>query len=128
MQVQVSTDNHVEGSEELTRHVETIVDGALGRFSDWITRVEVQISDESSSSKARENDKRCVMEARPASLQPITVSHQGATLDQALKGCAKKLARLLNDTAERLGDPKGRTSCAGDHSSQAESIIRGTNP
>jgi hypothetical protein len=70
--------------------------------------------DESSSSKARDDDKRCVMEARPAGLQPITVSHQGATLDQALNGCANKLVRLLDGTAGRLGDPKGRTSYGGD--------------
>jgi len=114
MNIQVSTDNHIEGSEELTRQVEGVVEGSLGRFGEWITRVEVQLSDESSSSKARDNDKRCVMEARPAGLQPISVSHQGATLDQALKGSAKKLARLLNDTAGRLGDPKGRTSYGGD--------------
>ncbi len=114
MHVEVSTDNHVEGGEELTREVGAVVESALGRFRAWITRVEVQLSDQSSHSKARDNDKRCVMEARPASLQPITVSHQGATMDQALKGCAKKLARLLNDTAGRLGDPKGRTSFARD--------------
>ncbi|HUE71553.1 MAG TPA: HPF/RaiA family ribosome-associated protein [Pirellulaceae bacterium] len=120
MQVQVSTDNHIEGGEELSRQVEAVVEDALGRFSDWITRVEVQLSDESSSSKARDNDKRCVMEARPANLQPIIVSHQGATLDQALKGCAKKLSRILNDTAGRLGDPKGRTSYAGDQTSQED--------
>lgn len=114
MQVQVSTDNHVEGGAELTRHVETVVESALGRFNDWVTRVEVQLSDQNSTSKAHGNDKRCVMEARPAGLQPVTASHQGATLDQALKGCAKKLTRLLNDTAGRLGDTKGRTSYAGD--------------
>lgn len=114
MQVQVNTDNHIKGGEELTREVEAVVEGALGRFSDWITRVEVQLSDESSSSKGGNNDKRCVMEARPASLQPIIATEQGATLDQALKGCAKKLARLLSDTAGRLGDHKGRTSFAGD--------------
>jgi hypothetical protein len=114
MHVQVSTDNNIEGGDGLNREVEAVVESALGRFSDWITRVEVQLSDQSSSSKARDNDKRCVMEARPSSLQPITVSHQGATMDQALKGCARKLARLLNDTARRLGDPKGRTSFARD--------------
>lgn len=114
MHIEVSTDNQIEGGEELTRQVEAVVEGALGRFSDWITRVEVHLSDESSSSKVRDNDKRCVMEARPANLQSIAVSHQGATLDQALKGAAKKLARLLNDTAGRLGDPKGRTSYGGD--------------
>jgi len=34
MQVQISTDNHVAGGEELPREVEAVVEGALGRFSD----------------------------------------------------------------------------------------------
>jgi len=113
MIIQVSTDNHIEGSDELTRQVETILDGTLGRFGEWITRVEVQLSDESSSSKSRDNDKRCVMEARPAGQQPVSVRHQGATVDQALKGRVKKLVRLLDDTKGRLEDPKGNTSFAG---------------
>jgi len=113
MNIQVSTDNHIEGSEELTRQVENVVEGSLGRFGEWITRVEVQLSDESSSSKSRDNDKRCVMEARTAGQQPVSVSHQGATVDQALKGSVKKLVRLLDDTMGRLDDPKENTSYAG---------------
>ena len=35
-------------------------------------------------------------------------------MDQALKGCVKKLERLLDDTKGRLYDPKGNTSYAGD--------------
>ena len=112
MQIQVNTDNHIEGSAELTRQVEAVVEGALARFSDRITRVEVHLTDESSSSKARDNDKRCVM--RLAGLQPITVSHQGAALEQALDGAADKLAKTLDRTLWRLDDPKGRTSYGGD--------------
>jgi len=114
MQVQVSTDNHIEGGEELTRQVEAVVEGALGRFSDRITRVEVHLTDENSSSKSGDNDKRCVMEARPAGHQPITVSDQGASLEQALDGAADKLEKTLRRTFGRLDDPKGRTSYGGD--------------
>jgi len=114
MQVQVSTDNHIEGGEELTRKVEAVVEGALGRFGDRITRVEVHLSDENSSSKFGDNDKRCVMEARPAGHQPITVSDQGASLEQALDGAADKLEKTLRRTFGRLDDPKGRTSYGGD--------------
>jgi ribosome-associated translation inhibitor RaiA len=114
MQIQVNTDNHIEGSAELTRQVKAVVEEALARFSDRITRVEVHLTDESSSSKARDNDKRCVMEARLAGLQPITVSHQGAALEQALDGAADKLAKTLDRTLWRLDDPKGRTSYGGD--------------
>ncbi len=115
MQIQVNTDNHIEGSAELTRQVKAVVEEALGaHFSDRITRVEVHLTDGSSSSKARDNDKRCVMEARLAGLQPITVSHQGAALEQALDGAADKLAKTLDRTLWRLDDPKGRTSYGGD--------------
>ena len=110
MQIQVNTDNHIEGGAELTRQVEAVVEGTLGRFARQITRVEVHLTDESSSAKARDNDKRCVMEARLRGLQPIAVSHQGATLEQALDGAADKLEQTLDRTLGRLADSKGRTS------------------
>ncbi len=101
MQIQVSTDNHTVGSAELTRQVEAVVEGALGRFGDRITRVEVHLSDENSSQKLGDNDKRCVMEARLAGLQPITVSHQGSSLEQAFAGAADTLEKTLKRTLER---------------------------
>ena len=114
MQIQVNTDNHIEGGVELTRQVEAVVEGALGRFAERITRVEVHLTDENSSQKSSENDKRCVMEARLAGLQPITVSDQGGSVEQALDGAADKLAKTLDRTLGRLDDAKGRTSYGGD--------------
>jgi ribosome-associated translation inhibitor RaiA len=114
MQIQVNTDNHTVGSDGLTRHVESVVEGALGQFGDRITRVEVYLTDENGSRKAGENDKRCVMEARLAGLQPITVSNDGASLEQALSGAADKLEKTLKRALGRLDDPKGRTSYAGE--------------
>ena len=114
MQIQVNTDNHTAGSADLTRQVESVVEGALGRFSDRITRVEVHLSDQSSSTKSRDNDKRCVMEARLAGLQPITVSADGSSLEHALSSAADKLEKTLKRTLGRLDDPKGRTSYAGE--------------
>jgi len=114
MQIQVNTDNNIKGSEELTRHVEAVVEGALGRFGDRITRVEVHLSDESSSAKSRDNDNRCVMEARLGGLQPITVTHDAASVEQAFDGAADKLEKTLERTLGRLHDSKGRTSAGGD--------------
>ena len=114
MQIQVNTDSHIAGGEALTRQVESAIGGALGRFGDRITRVEVHLIDESSSAKSSDNDKRCVLEARLAGLRPITVSHQGATLDQALDGAAETMVRTLDRALGRLEDPKGRTSYGGD--------------
>ena len=98
----------------MTGRVQDVVEDEIGRFGDRITRVEVHLSDENSSEKTGDNDKRCVMEARLAGLQPITVSDEGPSLEAAVDGAAGKLEKILKRTLERLDDPKGRTSYAGD--------------
>jgi ribosome-associated translation inhibitor RaiA len=47
---------------------------------------------------------RCLLEARLAGLQPVTVSHQAATMEQAVDGAVDKLKRSLDSTLERLGE------------------------
>ena len=64
MQVLINTDSHVASSAELTNEVEAVLQHALGRFSERITRAEVYFSDENSSDKSGDADKRCVVEAR----------------------------------------------------------------
>jgi hypothetical protein len=47
MQVQLRAHSSVEGSEGLTAHVTTMLQSALSRFSERITRVEVRLGDDS---------------------------------------------------------------------------------
>jgi ribosome-associated translation inhibitor RaiA len=103
MQIQINTDHNIEGHEALAAQVRGIVEGALRRISDHITRVEVHLSSESS-----QHDNRCMMEARLEGRQPIAVTHRAATLDQAVDGAADKLARLIESTLGRLRDQKSR--------------------
>ena len=105
MQIQVNTDHSIKGHEALAAQVSGVVESALSRFSDHITRVEVHLSDESGH-KSSQHDKRCMMEARLEGRQPIAVTHQAATLDQAVDGAADKLARLIESTLGRLHDQK----------------------
>jgi ribosome-associated translation inhibitor RaiA len=84
------------------------VESALSRFSDHITRVEVHLNDENSDKKGGNDDMRCMMEARLEGRQPITVTHQAATLDQAVDGAADKLAGLIESTLGRLRDQQRR--------------------
>ena len=114
MQIQVNTDNHTAGSADLTRQVESKLENALSRFGERVTRVEVHLTDENGRQKIGDNDKRCVLEARLAGLQPITVSADGSSPEQALNGAADKLEKTLDRTLGRLEDPKGRTSYSGD--------------
>ena len=114
MQIQVNTDKHIQGSAELTTQVEATLEGALARFSDRITRVEVQLSDENGSQKSGSNDKRCVLEARLTGMQPIKVSADSSSHEHALDGAAKNLSKILTRTLDRLDDPRGRISYAGE--------------
>jgi hypothetical protein len=61
------------------------VESALSRVSDHIMRVEVHLSDENSV-KDSQDDMRCMMETRLESRQPVAVTHQAATLDEAVEG------------------------------------------
>jgi ribosome-associated translation inhibitor RaiA len=101
MQILVNTDSHIVGTAKLTEEVEAVVGQALARYGDRITRVEVFLSDENSGQKFGDSDKRCVIEARLGGLQPITVSHKGSSLDQAIDGAADKLEKTLKRTLGR---------------------------
>ena len=103
MHIQINTDSNIEGREELASHVKGVVESALSRFSDRITRVEVHLSDQNSD-KSGQDDKRCMMEARIEGRQPTAVTHEAATLDQAVDGAADKLKSSLESTFERLRD------------------------
>ena len=48
MLIQVNHDNHIQGSAGLTQAICAIIEGQLARFGEQITRVEVQLSDETS--------------------------------------------------------------------------------
>ncbi len=113
MQVQVNTDHNVRGSEQLDLHIRSTVQASLGRFGEWITRVEVHLSDDNGD-KSRGDDKRCLMEARPAGMQPVVVTHVAGTIDEAVEGAVERLEGLLDGTFDKLHDPKGRPSLGED--------------
>ena len=102
MLIQINTDSNIEGDDTLAQQVEAVVRNTLDRLSEQITRVSIHLSDENSDKKFGAEDKRCLLEARLAGLQPISVSHQAATLEQAVEGAVEKLKRSLDSTLGRL--------------------------
>jgi hypothetical protein len=113
MQIQVNTDDNVEGRDDLTRQVEAEIRKTLGRFSEQVTRVEVHLSDENAG-RSGAADKRCLLEARLEGRQPEAVSHTAGSLPEAFAGAAQKMKRLLDGTLGRLGDRNGRRTIRGD--------------
>lgn len=112
MQIQVNTDHNIEGNEQFASHVKSVVESALDRFSERITRVEVHLSDENGG-KDGQADKRCAMEARLEGRQPTAATHHAATVDQAIDGAADKLASSIESTLGRLHDQNGHRKASG---------------
>lgn len=104
MLVQVNTDSNIEGASALAEQVEAALRDHLDHHSQQITRVEVHLRDENSDKKFGTRDMRCLLEARLAGLQPISVSHRAASLEQAIEGAAEKLRRSLDRSLGRLAD------------------------
>jgi ribosome-associated translation inhibitor RaiA len=103
MKIQINSDNHITGREALVEQAEATVTSALGHLAEQITRVEVHLSDENGE-KTGVRDKRCMMEARLEGHQPIAVTDEADSLDEAIAGAADKLKRSLDHTLGRVHD------------------------
>ncbi len=63
MQIQINTDENINGGQELSSQISAEIYARLERFSSHITRIEVHLSDEDGD-KSGGSDKRCLIEAR----------------------------------------------------------------
>ena len=121
MQIQINPDHHIEGSEARDAWARSVVESALDRVGDAITRVEVHFNLESGG-KPGAGEKRCMVEARLSGLPPIAVTHHAGELDVALNGAVHKLVHALDHAAGRenrhardprtlpVGDPTGEST------------------
>jgi hypothetical protein len=109
MLIQVNTDTNIEGGDKFVAYVEAEMDRLLSRFRDHLSRLEIHLSDENGG-KPGANDKRCILEARRSGHSALVVRHDGATLEEAWTGAAKKLVHALESDLGRDADHKGAAS------------------
>jgi ribosome-associated translation inhibitor RaiA len=100
MKVQINTDKNIEGSDRLETYFSSEIEKVLSRFDDKVTRVEVHFGDENSG-KFGLNDKRCLIEARPANMQPIAVTEHAETIEKAFNGALEKTKKMLATAFEK---------------------------
>ena len=120
MQVQVHTDDHIQGGESLAQWITDEAKTRLTRFQDHVTRLEVFLSDVDAG-KSGANDKRCRIEARVNGRQPVTVTHEADKMANAFIGASDKLTRAIDADLGRLKDRNGRATIrtvAGDEESE----------
>lgn len=100
MQIQI---NNQRGGAALATTVTGMLEPALARFSEHVTRLEVHITDENGK-KGGKDDKRCVMEARMEGQKPVAVVENAPTVMQAVQGAIDKLLRMLDRTVGKQQD------------------------
>jgi ribosome-associated translation inhibitor RaiA len=107
MQVQVHTDDHIQGGESLAQWVQDETKTRLARFVETVTRVEAFLSDVDAG-KSGTNDKRCRLEARVAGRPPVTVTADADKMAAAFTDAVDKLIRALDTELGRAKDRNGR--------------------
>ena len=109
MLIEVRTDGNIQGSEQLSDHVKTVVHAALDRFGDRIRRIDVHLSDEIGS-KIGHGDKCCMIEARRDRREPIIVTHRDTTMDRAIHSAVHSLKNSIESAfGKETGSAHRRT-------------------
>jgi len=122
MQIQVHSDNHIEGSARLVEWVSASVASKLERFDDELTRIVVHLHDDNGA-KAGAHDKRCQIEARPKGLQPLSVTHKAESLEQAIDGSIEKLHHALEHQFGKLRNKRATPLQADDASDISQDAL-----
>ena len=112
MKVLVHTDRNIHIDEGIEGRIEGELTSALERFAHDVTRIEVHLSDDSAG-RHTVDDIRCLLEARPARQDPVTVTHHAATVVDALAGATDKLETLLTHKFDRLTEKDQRDTIRG---------------
>ncbi|HET9032542.1 MAG TPA: HPF/RaiA family ribosome-associated protein [Dokdonella sp.] len=102
MKVQVNTDHSIEASEGMANHVSGLVEHALRNHANRLTRVEVHLTDVNAG-KSGPEDKQCTIEVRPEGLQPMAATDNADGIDDAVRGAAHKVSRILDSAFGKAG-------------------------
>lgn len=97
MNIEVRTDNHIEGTARMIDYIRAQLNSEFERYSEKLTHLEVHLSD-LNADKGGADDKRCVIEAHAAGLKPLAVTNKAPNVDLALDGAVEKLHHLFEHT------------------------------
>ncbi|MEX1024650.1 MAG: HPF/RaiA family ribosome-associated protein [Planctomycetota bacterium] len=84
---------HLPVSDSFPVFAEERIEDVLARFADKLTRVEVHITDENAQKGGV--DIRCLIEARPRGLPPMTAEHRGEGVRETFSGALAKMEKVL---------------------------------
>jgi hypothetical protein len=101
MEIQVRTDHHVRGDEELISYVGFEVVAGLGSCAERVTSAHVHLTAEHVGRRGQ-TVLRCVLEVRPRGHAPLAVSHRAQTKDAAIRGAVEDMRGILERMLHRI--------------------------
>jgi hypothetical protein len=109
MQVLLNTDQSVRDFVTLSTHVDAVVSEALMHHRNHITRIEVHLGNENGR-QSGPDDKRCTMEARLDRRPPVAVTHHARTIESAVRGAARIMAKAIEHVIGRSASARDRAA------------------
>lgn len=109
MEIHINAGNGLENKETLEQWAEAEIKRSLERFSNDVRRVDVHLSD-TNGSKGGAQDKRCMIEAHVIQAAAVAVSHDAASLADALHGAEIRLVRALDSAIGKRRDVRDHTT------------------
>ena len=106
MQILLHSDSNTDGGHLMADHLHTVVQDAMARFAERVTRVEAYLSDANSLAKSSDGDIHCTLEARLVGHDAIVVKDQATNAHQAIEGAVRKLKRAVG-TELAKHEPRG---------------------
>ena len=107
MQILLHADPHTDSSQLMADHLKQVVQTAMTRFGERITRVEAHLSHIHSQAKSSDDGIHCTLEARLTGQDAIVVKHHAGNAHQAIEGAVRKLKRAVgSDIAKH--DPRSQ--------------------
>lgn len=102
MELQINPGKNFSLTDAIDSYIRRKLDGVERRFGDRLTRLEVYLKDVNGPKGGV--DKCCIMEARPAGMEPIAVEGRAADGYDAIRSAAAKLDKALANRIGRLED------------------------
>ncbi len=101
MTIEINADKNLIVQKTFGNNINELLVEELSRFSEQITRVEVHFSDQNGN-KSGSHDKKCLLEARLKTIQPLVVTDKSSTYDLALNGAIDKLKTTIESVLGKL--------------------------
>lgn len=111
MQIHLHSDRHGDGSQAMVEHVEDALNGALGRFGERVSRVDVQLSESAAPARWVKGAIHCTLEAHVSGLEVLFVAAQATSAHGALEAGVRKLKRAVGASIARQ-DPRHHSARA----------------